>query len=47
MFWNVFYSLCEQKNLKPNNVAKEIGVSSGVITKWKQGSKPESIWSLQ
>ena len=28
MFWNVFYSLCEQKNLKPNNVAKEIGVSS-------------------
>lgn len=41
MFWNVFYSLCEQKNLKPNNVAKAIGVSSGVITKWKQGSIPK------
>lgn len=40
MFWNRFYELCLKKNTKPNPLAKEIGISSGVITKWKSGSIP-------
>ena len=35
MFWERFYNLCLQKNTKPNPVAKEIGISSGIVTKWK------------
>lgn len=35
MFWERFYNLCIQKNTKPNPVAKTIGISSGIITKWK------------
>lgn len=35
MFWERFSDLCSQKNLKPNPVAKEIGVSSGIVSKWK------------
>lgn len=40
MFWNVFYQLCEEKNTKPNAVAKVIGVSSATCTKWKNGAIP-------
>jgi len=33
--------MCIAKGTKPNPVAKEIGVSSGVITKWKtEGTLP-------
>jgi transcriptional regulator with XRE-family HTH domain len=42
MFWERFYNLCELKNIKPNNLAKEIDVSSGLITKWKQGFTPNT-----
>lgn len=37
MFWNRFYTLCNQKGTKPNPVAKELGISSAVLTKWKNG----------
>lgn len=40
MFWDVFYNLCRGKNLYPNNVAKEIGISSGSVTLWKKGTVP-------
>lgn len=40
MFWENFVRLCEQVGTKPNPVGKEIGVSSGVITKWKNGTIP-------
>lgn len=36
VFWERFYDLCESRGTKPNPVAKEIGVSSGVVTKWKE-----------
>ena len=42
MFWNVFYGLCLLHDKKPNPVAKELGISSGTITKWKNGSLPNS-----
>ena len=40
MFWNRFYELCLKKGTKPNPLAKELGISSGVITKWKSGGTP-------
>ena len=38
MFRKRFYELCINKNTKPNPVAKDIGISSGVVTKWKNGT---------
>ena len=38
IFWDRFYSLCLEKNTKPNPVAKELDISSGVLTKWKSGT---------
>lgn len=35
MFWERFYNMCTARGTKPNPVAKEIGISSGIITKWK------------
>lgn len=40
MFWENFYKVCERTNIKPNQLAKKLGISSGVITKWKQGGIP-------
>lgn len=40
MFWDNFYNLCIERNLKPNPVAKELGISSGAVTKWKTGTLP-------
>ena len=40
MFWNKFYDLCHSIQKSPNGVAKEIGVSSGSITSWKNGKVP-------
>lgn len=37
MFWERFYSRCLEKNTKPNPLGKKIGISSGVLTKWKTG----------
>ncbi|MBO5967817.1 MAG: helix-turn-helix domain-containing protein [Clostridia bacterium] len=35
MFWEIFYNLCLKQGMSPNTVAKEIGISSGALTKWK------------
>lgn len=41
MFWERFYNLCIDKGTKPNPVGAIIGISSGIITKWKnEGSIP-------
>ncbi len=40
MFWERYYELCNKNKTKPNPVAAIIGVSSGVVTKWKQGTIP-------
>lgn len=43
LFWERFYDACIEKGTKPNPVAKKIGVSSGVVTKWKNdGTLPNS-----
>lgn len=35
MFWDRFYNLCVERGTKPNPAAKELGISSGMVTKWK------------
>ena len=35
MFWERFYDMCLQRGTKPNPLGQEIGISSGVLTKWK------------
>lgn len=42
MFWDQFIKLCNEHNTKPNPVAKELGISSGILTKWKSGSLPST-----
>jgi repressor LexA len=42
MFWENFFELCKKNNLKPLRVVKDIGIASGSITKWKNGSIPNS-----
>ncbi len=36
MFWDRFYALCIKKETKPNTIAREIGVSNAICTKWKK-----------
>lgn len=40
MFWDNLFHLCMNKGIKPNALVDEIGVSSGIITKWKNGTTP-------
>ena len=38
--------LCAQENKTPNGLAKELGISSGTVTNWKNGKLPSES-SLQ
>ncbi len=40
MFWETFYEACRARGKSPNSVARELGISSGAVTSWKQGSTP-------
>ena len=42
MFWKNFIFLCNQKGMAPNAVCADIGLSSAVATKWKNGAIPRS-----
>ena len=35
MFWQKYVELCEQNNIKPRMLAKELGVSPATVTRWK------------
>ena len=39
-FWDIFYYECMLKEKTPTAVAKEIGISSGTVTGWKNGAQP-------
>lgn len=41
-FWDRFVELCEKNNTKPNPLSKELGISSGLMTKWKNGFVPNT-----
>jgi transcriptional regulator with XRE-family HTH domain len=40
MFWEIFSRLCAEQNIKPNPLAKKIGIPSASITNWKNGRMP-------
>lgn len=42
MFWDKFIELCANKGISPNAVAKELSISSGAVTKWKNGAVPQN-----
>ena len=41
-FWNVFLNLCNRIDKSANAVAKEIGIPSGSVTAWKNGTIPQT-----
>ena len=42
MFWEIFLRLCNEKDIKPNNVAKQLGIASGTVSGWKnKGQTPQ------
>ncbi len=41
-FFSRFESLCRERKLTPNAVAKSIGASSGSVTAWKRGAAPRN-----
>ncbi len=41
MFWENFINLCKKREKTPNGVAKELKISSGSITAWKNGRVPK------
>jgi transcriptional regulator with XRE-family HTH domain len=40
MFWERLVQLCNERNTKPNPVAASLKISSGAVTKWKNGTVP-------
>lgn len=40
-FFRTYKELCEKEGKSPNAVAKELGISSGSVTAWKQGRTPK------
>ena len=41
-FFPRFYDLCRRRGTSPNAVAKELGIPSGSVTAWKQGTSPRA-----
>ena len=42
MFWKLFSQLCNERDIKPNNVAKLLGIASGTVSGWKlKGQTPQ------
>ena len=39
-FWETYERLCAKVNKKPTQVGRELSISSGTITQWKNGSIP-------
>lgn len=42
MFWERYSAICNNNGKSPNGVAKEIGLSTAICTKWKNGATPNS-----
>ena len=40
MFYDNIYKICNEKGTTPTTVLKELGFSSGNVSKWKKGSVP-------
>lgn len=46
MFWDKFLNLCNEKNISPNKMCADLGLSNATATKWKNGSAPRSTTLL-
>lgn len=46
-FWDTYESLCFKFGKKPNPVGKDLGISSGTISQWKNGSIPSGEKLIQ
>ena len=42
MFWERYSTICNNNGKSPNGVAKAIGLSTAICTKWKNGAVPNS-----
>lgn len=42
MFYDNLYRVCNEKNIKVTTFVEELGLSSGNLSKWKNGGKPRS-----
>lgn len=40
MFYDCFVRICKERGFKPTNVISELGMSSGNISRWKNGVEP-------
>lgn len=40
IFFEKLLALCQQKNIKPNTVARALNLSDATATKWKKGATP-------
>jgi transcriptional regulator with XRE-family HTH domain len=40
-FYKTYTKLCDRARKSPNAIAKELGISSGSVTAWKQGRTPK------
>ena len=47
MFWDKYVALCNKAKKSPNAVAKEIGISSGAVSGWKNGNVPQAAKLLK
>ena len=47
MFWLRFLDECRRVGKKPNPVAAELGISSGTVTGWKNGSVPQQKYLVK
>ena len=43
MFWKIFIDLCAKNDISPNAVAKKLSISSGAVTRWKNGATPNDV----
>lgn len=43
MFYQNFLRLCGERQLKPNNVTKALGLSTAAATDWKNGCVPRDV----
>ena len=41
MFWECFYRICQERNIAPSNVCKQIGLSNAAAAGWKNGTIPK------
>ncbi len=42
MFYERLCTICQQKKISVTNMVKELGLSSGNLSKWKNGGAPRS-----